>query len=357
MPTFTSRRISMLAAASVWLLAACGGSPAPEKTGHDAAQASTAQASTAQAGAAQEGAGAPKPAETSAVGPGSEPALDATVAVAPSAEPVAEPDPVPVNGAWLFKKKLPAVGTKALEKESKAISMALTVVLKAGAKPEKMTMVDSTTAEKAVEVLSVSSDAVTKIQVTYRSYKEANTKNGAAEPAKADLAGKTYIVEASGGTTTVTSPGGAAPPEEEVKAVKKDFKRLGQADSMSKALPDTPIKVGDRVDSIAQGLKDVFAKDGGGKEKATVEKALVTFKSVKDSPGGKIGVFEYSFTIVLDVGSMGIRMPATGQAEIRIKDGLPVRITMKSPLTVSSTSFPKFSGTGQADMGMTRELK
>jgi hypothetical protein len=111
------------------------------------------------------------------------------------------------------------------------------------------------------------------------------------------------------------------------------------------------------VDSIAHGLKDVFAKDGSSKEKATVEKALVTFKAVKDSPGGKIGVFDYSLTVVLDMGMMTIRMPTAGQAEVRIKDGTPVRITMKSPLTVSSSSFPKFTGTGQADMGMTRELK
>ena len=353
MPTFTSRRISILAAASVWLLVACGGSPAPEKTGHDAAQAGTAQAGTAQASA-----GAPKPAETSAVDPGSEPAPDATVAVAPATAPAPEPDPVSVDGGWLFKKKLPAVGAKALEKESKAINMALAMVLKAGAKPEKLTMVDTTTAERTVEVLSVSADAVTKIRVTYNSYKAESKKNGTVEPAKAELAGKTYIVEASGGTTTVTNSSGGAPPEEEITAVKKDFKKLGQADSMSKSLPDTPIKVGDRVDSVAQGLKDVFAKDGSSKEKATVEKALVTFKSVKDSPGGKIGVFEYSLTIVLDAGAMTIRMPATGQAELRIKDGVPVRITMKSPLTVSSSSsFPKFTGTGQADMGMTRELK
>lgn len=351
MPTFTSRRNSMLAAASVWLLAACGSSPAPEKTGHDAAQADAAQA-----GSGQVAAGA-KPAETPAVDPGSAPASDATIAAAPVTAPAAEPDVVAVDGGWLFKKKLPAVGTRALEKDSKAINMALTVVLKAGAKPEKMTMAESTTAERAVEVLSVSADAVTKIRVTYNSYKAESTKNGAAEPAKAELAGKTYVVEASGGTTTVTTAAGGDPPEEEVKAVKKDFKKLGQADSMSRSLPDTPIKVGDRVDSIAQGLKDVFAKDGNTKEKTTVEKALVTFKSVKDGPGGKIGVFDYSFTIVIDTGMMTIRMPATGQVEVRIKDGTPLHITMKSPLAISSSSFPKFTGTGQADMGMTREIK
>lgn len=346
---FTSRRIASLTAAAVLLVSACGSAPTPEKTANDAPE--TPPPATAVAKAAQVD-------EKAAPAPAGAPAPEPTVAAAatPPPAPAPEPEPVAVNGGWVFKKKLPAVGASALEKESSAMSMNMAITLK-GAKTEKLVMVDNTKIERTVEVLAVSADAVTKIKVTYKSYEATKTKNGADEPGKVSLAGKSYIVESAGGTTTVTTPEGGAPPADEVKAVKKQFKSLGRPDSLSKSLPDTPIKVGDRVDSVADGLKDLFKEDQSGKEKVTVSKAAVKLTAVKDTPAGKVGVFEYSFDLAIDVQLMIVKMPAKGVAEIRIRDGAPLHITMKSPLTISGSSVGKVTGTGQADMDMTREMK
>lgn len=345
---FTSRRIASLTAATVWLVSACGSAPAPEKTANDAPQtppAETAAAAQVEEKAAPQPAGAPAPETTVAV----------AAAAAPAPEP--EPEPVAVNGGWVFKKKLPAVGASALEKESTAMGMNMSITPKAGAKAEKLVMVDNAKIERTVEVLAVSADAVTKVKVSYKSYETTKTKNGADEPGKVSLAGKSYVVEAAGGTTTVTTADGGAPPADEVKAVKKQFKSLGRPDSLSKALPDTPIKVGDRVDSVAEGLKDRIKEDEGGKEKVTVSKAVVKLTAVKDTPAGKVGVFEYSFDLAIDVQIMVVKMPAKGVAEIRIRDGAPLHITMKASLTISGSSVGKVTGTGQADMSMTREMK
>lgn len=346
MPTSTARirRLASLTVAGLLLASACSSAPAPDKTPADATQEHPAATAAT----------APKPAETAAEKPAEEPRLDATVASAPGAPPAAAG--AAVSGGYVFSKKAPGVGAKALEKESKALDMNLSIALKAGAKAEKMAMVETTTIERTVEILAASGDTITKIKVSYKTHDSKRTKNGKAEPEKAKLAGKTYIVESKDGATTVTTTGGAAAPDEEAKAVKKEFKSLGRPDTMSKALPDTPIKVGDRVDSIAQALKDRFNEDESDKEKVTVEKAVVTFSAVKDTPSGKVGVFDYAFDLAVDNGLMIIKMPAKGQAELRIEDAMPVRITMKSDLAISS-SGGGITGTGKADMSLTREPK
>ncbi|MBK8254169.1 MAG: hypothetical protein IPK82_16070 [Polyangiaceae bacterium] len=347
------RRVALVTAVSVFLTSACGGDPAPVKAANDGQGDTPAPTVSAAASAAP---ALPPPPSTSAAqldsAPPPPPGGADTAAPAVATQLPAGPT---ADGAYMFRRKAPAVGAKVLEKEVKLMNMALQISIVKG-KTEKTSINENSTTERTVEVMAVSNDVVTKIKVTYKSYEKAKKKDGKPEPSKVNLTGKTYILEAKDGAVTVSTQGGAAAPEEEAKAVKKDFKNFGKGDSMSKALPDKPIRVGDRVDSIAQAFSDRFSEDDSGKEKATVEKAVVTFSAVKDTPGGKVGVFDYSFDLAIDNGLMIIRMPIKGQAELRMEDAMPTAVNMKSPINVSSQGG-SITGSGDANMSLTRQPK
>jgi hypothetical protein len=263
---------------------------------------------------------------------------------------------VAVDG-YVFKKKLPVVGAKFVVTESETTSLTLNVTAPKAAKPLKVVTSKRENVEKIVENLAVVADAVTKVKVTYKQHSKVETEAGAEKTTTSPVAGKSYIVESKDGVVSVLSERGAAVSADEAKEVRDDFKSLGKPDKMQKAMPDGPIKVGDKVDSLAQGLRDVIAHDDDG-SKTTVENSQITLASVNEKSGQKTGVFSIQLDLVMEKGDLVIRMKMSGDAEIRMEDGLPVSMSLQSPLMVKSRDGapgPKVSGAGLSTMATTKQ--
>lgn len=333
---------SAVAAAAALSLAACGESPAPPvKTADDAPGASTTTA--------------PPPAEA----PSSAPTAAATAA--PTTVMVGAPatTAAPVVDGHVFKKKLPAIGAKVIESETKTTNLTLDVTVKPKAKPVQAVRSDRSTIEKTVEVLAVSADAITKVKVTYKTHSKVEKKDAKESATTSPVAGKTYVVEAKDGAITVLTDKGAAAPADETKAVQDDFKKLGKPNDLAKAIPDTPIKIGDRVDAIGQALQARVTKDDDAGTKTTVESTAVTLTKVNDKGGAKTGVFDLAFNLTVEKDSLIIRMKVKGTVEVRMEDGFPVSMSLQAPTTLATPDGapgPKISGSGVSTMEGTRQV-
>lgn len=334
-------RLSTFATLAALALAACA-EPAvqPPRTAEDAPPATTETAPPAAPPSAPPGDGAGQ-APAAAGAPATDPAVD----------------------GYVFKKKMPAVGAKFVEEELKTMSLTLNVTPpKAGAKAIKVVKSERESVEKAVEVLAVSADAVTKVKVTYKAHSKIETEGGVDTPKTSPVAGKSYVVESKNGAVSVLSDRGAPVPEAEAKEVKGDFKSLGRPDRMQNALPDTPIKVGDKVESLAQALRDRMSKDDEDDEstKVTVEKSTITLARVNDAGPVKTGVFSVQLDLLMEKPEMVMRMKMAGEVEARMDSGQVVSMSFQAPLMVNSpakASGPKVSGVGLATMSSTQKAQ
>ena len=201
----------------------------------------------------------------------------------------------PAVDGFVFKKKVPAVGTKVIETESKTTNLTLDITPKPKAKAVKVVRSERAAIEKTVEILAVSADAITKVKVTYKTHSKVETKDAKESATTSPVTGKTYVVEAKDGAITVLTDKGAVAPADEAKAVQDDFKKLGKPNDLAKSLPDTPLKVGDRVDALGQAFQARMAKDDDGNTKTTVESTSVTLARVNEKNGSKTGVFDLAF--------------------------------------------------------------
>ena len=299
---------------------------------------------------------------TATAAPTSEPAAAATATAAPTVAVGAgqKAESAPVVDGYVFKKTMPAVGAKVAEKETKTMNLTIEV---GGKTPKdklaKVVKGEKKTIDKTVEVLAVSADAITKVKVSYKDHSKVESKDGADKTTKAPVMGKTYVVEAKDGAVNVTTEKGVPAPAEEAALVQDDFKRLGKPNELQSALPATPLKIGDKVDSLGQSLRDKVAKDDDGKTKTTVESSSVTLAKVNESGGSKTGVFDVILDLAMDQGGMIIKMKMKGQVELRMDDGFPVSMSFQAPITVSTPAGaggPSIRGGGLAKFEGTRQL-
>jgi hypothetical protein len=297
-----ARLFPRLAAILAATLAACGTPPA--NTADDASKSGGAAASGAPASGAA----------------GSEAAQSAAA---------------PADG-YVFKKKLPAVGSRFAETETTARTLAL-VVDRGNPDGTEHRRERSTreVRDKTVEVLATNAEAVTKVKVTYKDYSKVEKKDANETASQEPVIGKSYVVEAKDGTVSVLSDTGSKVSAEEEKAVNADFKSLGKPDAFQKGLPDTPIKIGDTVDSLAQALEERF-RSGGLGTKASISNVTVKLVKVNDDGAMKSGVFEFTLDLRIDMGTAAYSRQMAGQVEVRMDDGMTLAYSVKAPSGVTS---------------------
>lgn len=173
------------------------------------------------------------------------------------------------------------------------------------------------------------------------------------------ISGKTCVVEAKKGAITVRTDRDAPAPADEAALVKKDFKHLGKADSMQSALPDSPIRIGQSVDSLAKSLSDRFTDDDTGDTKTTVSDVSVRLGSVGEDDGSKTGVFKTSLTLLMEKSGLVIAMRMSGEVKVRMEDGFPLAMTFQAPVTVRSAdgaAGPKIVGSGSTTLSSLRQV-
>ena len=314
-----ARRIGSSRVAAVFAVAcvaACG-SAAPPVT-------SPAPASTTPAGAVPQG--------------------DAVVAIDGATE--SEPEaPTPEGEGHVFHYRVPVVGSRVHVQET--MTSSFSVATGQTGQQRVVGRDEKTTIDRTVEVAAISGDVVTSVKVHYKSHETIKREGGTETRENAPIIGKTYLVEVKDGSVVVLTGKRAAAPPEEASIVQKDFTDLGKPDEFQDALPDRPIRVGERADSVARALKTRLAK-GDGKGKATASGVTVRLARVDDHGGSKTGVLDFTANLLYATGHALIRMKVKGQVEIRLEDGFISSMSMVGPVTVTSPagSPVPLNGTG-----------
>lgn len=296
---------------------------------------------------------ATSPAPASPMPAGAVPQADAVVAIEGATE--SEPEaPTTAGEAHVFHYKAPVVGSRVHVQETMAISLSVTAV-QAG-QQSMIASEEQTTTDRTVEVVAISGDVVTRVKVRYKSHETIKRDDGTETRENPPVTGKTYLVEARKGAVVVLTEQGAAAPPAEASIVQKDFTDLGKPDEFRDALPDRPIRVGERLDSIAGAMKTRLSK-GDGKNMSTVEGVTVRLARVDDHGGSKTGVLDFIASVLYGESHALIRMKVKGQVELRLEDGFTSSISMMGPVTVSSApgSPVALSGTGTFAATITSE--
>jgi hypothetical protein len=251
-----------------------------------------------------------------------------------------------------FTKRVPAVGTVAEEKQSMEMKMELTLDMK-GSKPITVEIERSETQVKREKVLASDGKVTTKLEVTYVSKEEIDKEKGTEKKKSSPVSGKVYRVEAKDGKPYVTTDKGGPVPPNEAAVVAKGQKSIGKPDPVFEGMPDTPIKVGDKVDSLAKAIKERLSEDTDDGE---VTEVSVKLKEIRSTDAGKEGVFEVAMTLALKKKGdpLDLRMELTGTMVLRKDDTWPTELTLAGPITMSSAEgkgkSPGFTGKGTMKM-------
>jgi len=254
-----------------------------------------------------------------------------------------------------IKVKAPAVGDKVEEKMKNDLSVSLEIDM-GGKKTSEFTEVEST--DKKIEALAVDGNAITKAKVTYAEHTKANTEDGKEKKKpKSLLDGKTYVLELKDGKVIATDEKGKKLPKPEEDAVLKKNHHFGKADPFLEGMPKKPIKVGDKVESLAKALEEHFKAEDDGKDPFEVTDTTVKLESIEKDGSDQIGVFSVTLTLQSPKSSkdpVALKFVLKGNTKVRAKDGFTTAIDLKGPVTMDSTDPKlKITGKGKAHMEQT----
>lgn len=241
-----------------------------------------------------------------------------------------------VETGTTFVRVKPAVGDKREEDAVMGMDLAMEIDPGTG-KTIKQDMKMSETTKTTKELLALNGDVPSKVKVTYTSVDSKMTEMGKEKAKPSPIAGKTYIIEAKDGKTVITSGDGKTPPAVETKEIEKNFKSLGKPDPIAAALPTTPLKPGEKVDSLAKALVAFMNDKETSDDSPKVSDAVVTFKE----KSGDDAVFDISLKMDKNDPAMTMSMPLTGQMKISTKTSEPSHIELKGPITMKSGDDPK----------------
>lgn len=156
--------------------------------------------------------------------------------------------------------------------------------------------------EYNVEVLSAQAGVPTRVRVHFA--RSVDEVPGATLPRY--IHGKTYVVDAQG--PTVEAEGGGAAPPHEAERVLDVFADIGTRMRVDEALPETPMRIGDRCDGLASAILRILNPRSWKEESATATLARVE---------GPNGVFAFAFEAST---VSGMLLKLEGQAWVRMSD-------------------------------------
>lgn len=279
-------------------------------------------------------------------------ALALALSACSKSEPAAPPAPrAPAGPAVLtFVKKAPTVGTKSVERLSSEMKMAM--VVEAGSQKTTTDLQTGELEKQTQEILVVQGLAEVKVKVTYdEKTKSEKNEDGKHTTVASPLKGKTFVVEKKGENVEVTNADGTAPTPEVAALVAEDFEMLGEVDPITRAFPETPIKIGDALPELGDALKRTLNEEGEGE--VTVKDAVVTLREER----ADVGVFEVALT--METVQEPIRLVARlkGELHVRKADTVATVLKLSGPIAISGlVDAPmKFSGTGSLSIDSVTE--
>jgi hypothetical protein len=265
--------------------------------------------------------------------------------------PVSAPVVPKVDGLVFAKAKLKA--DQAAD-ESSAMKMTMTVTFDPGTgKPQTMSIAKSGTEKKTEKILATDGDAIQKLEIAYTEKTDIEKDEKGKETKKPNpLNGKTYVIEVKDGKHVITTDKGKPAPPVEATLVDKTYKKLGQPDPMTSAMPARPLVVGQPVPELAKALEEVLNKEGGSGEAKISDVAVV----LKEKSGDE-GVFDVKATLAVTDGPMSFTMVLAGDMRVRTADSQLTGMKMSGPVTIASNdpkNKTKMDGKGTMEMSAAR---
>jgi hypothetical protein len=245
-----------------------------------------------------------------------------------------------------FTKKAPAANAR-LEQTTNA-DVKFKMDVEAAGKKQSMDAESIQTEKRQETILALSGDAPTKIQVKVTEQTNVMKQGGKDQKMPAPLAGKTYIVEAKDGKTVVTTDKGKPAPKIEADQLAKSYSTLGKPDAFASALPDRPLKAGDKVDELAKAIEDEMKHT---QDNASISNVSVTFREARSDDG----IFDVQFTMNTTEQGMTMKMDLKGEVHIRTTDGMRTSQKFAGPVIIGGDADPKAKTkvTGSGSMELT----
>ena len=252
-----------------------------------------------------------------------------------------------------FKVKAPAIGDRTEEKKKHDLNVSIEIDV--GPKPQSAEITEVETVVEKTEVLAVDGKAVTKAKITYVEFSKKETEGGKPKiKPKSPLDGNTYILALDDGKVVATDGKGGKLAKAEEEALLKKHRNFGKPDPILAGMPEKRIKVGDKVDKLADALREHFKKDDDGKSPLEVTDITVKLASIDKDGDDEVGVFAVELTLGSPKDTkelFSMKMTMKGKIRVRTKDAFATSIDLKGPLTISGTD-PKIKVTGKGDAHM-----
>jgi hypothetical protein len=277
-------------------------------------------------------------------------AVIASVACKREETVAARPDPVTKKesrpAAIVISRKAPPIGLRVREEKELEFSFEFEIgtTKTASSHAESATLVE--------EVLGVDGLRVTKLRVIYEARSETDGVSGGSKTKRSSpVVGKTYIVDLADAGVGITDPKGKRPPPDELAIVEKDYRSFADDDVMARGIPDTPLRVGDSVPSLANALRERAIRQGSPANSET----NVDVKVDSLVSGGGEVVFKMNATFAL--GSAGITVPMIGTMNVRVADGFISAFAMDGELKMTGdVGVPFTGGNGKTKLSAKRTI-
>jgi hypothetical protein len=155
-------------------------------------------------------------------------------------------------------------------------------VLRSGQQARVLNVSISQTKNKTETVLAQDGGLVTRLRVHFDKVDKTETMAGRdPKTTLQPVSGKTYVIEWKAGQLHITDEQGISPGEEELEILKKEYRRLGRPDPMSKFLDKKTFRTGEAISVPDEVTEDLFGEESGDKKLSIVLKGTVLHGGVR----------------------------------------------------------------------------
>jgi len=196
----------------------------------------------------------------------------------------------------------------------------------------------------SAEVLAANDTAETRVRVRFLQAEETNQKPGKDAAGKAEkkvdpVAGKTYLVTATGGLPAVAAADGGPVSDEERKKVQSVLSDLGHRDPVCAALAGRTLKPGEAVTVDPSVVRALMKVDEG--DKLDVETLSVSLREVRKRKSMPVAVFDVAAHLrgaTEEGGGMKLDMQVAGTVEYGLDNCWVVQEETLGPIGMSGSA-------------------
>jgi hypothetical protein len=265
--------------------------------------------------------------------PGAKPAADSSGAT-PSDDPAAQASAAPTPPATV---SMHAHGFPLGTKIQTGLEVAFETLFTAEGPNGPITVEDygNVVDDHLLEILGVAQGAARKLRVTFGERSTTRIMNGRQTRSNAPVSGKTYVLEARAEGLAIVDDKGRDVSSREGELLARLFHGLGTPEQLPRAIPRSPMPVGQPVPGLADAIKSDFERGLDGR---------VFFGKVSVVPTGRralsgvdCAVFALVFQVGFEVERRKVRLDTKGELLLRAEDAWPVALDLAGPIAMDET--------------------